>query len=75
MSHVDLWSELWDRQMLLGDSVSIQWVPSRAAKGASISLQPVSVHKAITDIRADLGLEEMPHEKNGLRCVWGFHDF
>ena len=28
LSHTDLWSELWDRWLLLGDSVSIQWVPS-----------------------------------------------
>ena len=54
--------------------MSIQWVPShvgvmgneradrQAAKGACISLQQVTVHKAVTDIWADLGLEEMPDE-------------
>ena len=25
LAHVDLWAELW---LLLGDSVSVQWVPS-----------------------------------------------
>ena len=32
LAHVDLWSELWERWLLLGDSVSIQWVLSRVGK-------------------------------------------
>ena len=57
-----------------GENVSIQWVPShvvvvgheqadqQAAKGAKISLQQVIVHKTVTGIWAELGLEEMPDE-------------
>ena len=28
MAHTDLWKQLWGQRVLLGDSVSVQWVPS-----------------------------------------------
>ena len=29
LAHVDLWSSLWEQCVLYGDSVTVQWVPSR----------------------------------------------
>ena len=29
LAHTDLWIDLWDRWQLLGDSGSVQWVPSQ----------------------------------------------
>ena len=72
LAHKDLWTELWERWQLLGDSVEILWVPShvgvagneeadvRAAKGAKQALQDVQKAKQVTDIWEELGLEEMP---------------
>ena len=28
LAHVSLWTDLWNRWWLLGDSVTVQWVPS-----------------------------------------------
>ena len=70
--HKDLWTELWERWRLLGDSVEILWVPShvgvagneeadvRAAKGAKQALHDMQKAKQVTDIWEELGLEEMP---------------
>ena len=74
LSHTDLWVQLWDSWLLLGDSVSVQRVLShagmegneradqQAVKGAKASLHQVTAHKAVADIWAELGLEEMPDE-------------
>ena len=70
--HADLWSELWNRWLLSGNSLSIQWVPShvgvdgkecadqKTAKGAKMSHEQALKHKAVMDIWAELGLQEMP---------------
>ena len=59
---------MWDHWLLLGDSGTIHWVPShvevvsnehadqQGAKGVRISLQQVTVHKAVTDIWAERSL-------------------
>ena len=64
VAHGDLWSEFWSRLLLLGDSVSIQWVLShvgmegneqadqQAAKGAKRLHQQLLQHKAVTNIWA-----------------------
>ena len=72
LAHADLWTELWERWQLLGDSVEILWVPShvgvagneeadvRVAKGAKQAVHDVQKAKQVTDIWEELGLEEMP---------------
>ena len=59
LAPVDLWSKLWSRWHLLGDSVSIQWVPSpsvqmridaNASKGAEIAHQRVLAHRPVTPV-------------------------
>ena len=43
----------------------------QAAKGACTSLQQVTVHKAVTDIRGEVGLEEMPDEYSDSEVLGG----
>ena len=62
LAHKDLWTDLWGRWQLLGDSVEILWVPShvgvvgneeadsRAAKGAKQAQHEVQRSKQVTDI-------------------------
>ena len=72
LAHAELWQQLWTGWLLLGDSVSIQWVPSRiGVEGneradlhtrhrAKAAKHAVTAHKSATDIWADLGLQEIP---------------
>ena len=71
LAHKDLWTELWERWQLVGDTVEILWVPSdvwvagneeadmRAAKGAKQAPQDVQKAKQVTDIWGELGLVAM----------------
>ena len=71
LAHVALWTELWHRWQLLGDNVTVQWVPSHvgvqgneradagAAKGARQAFRAVLQDREVRDIWNDLGLEEM----------------
>ena len=66
LPHADLWAG-W---LLLGDSVSVQWVPSHvgvegneqtdlwANKGAQIAQDKVVVYTSVTENWADLGLHD-----------------
>ena len=60
-------AKLWAEWLLLGDSVSIQWVPlpspseqadSHACQGAKEVKHTVTAHKSATDIWADLGCKK-----------------
>ena len=74
MAHVDLWEELWGRWVLLGDSGSVQWVPSHvgisenekadALHGSARALRAVAHDREVRDIWSDLGLEEMSSDDN-----------
>ena len=70
LAHRDLWMQLWQSWQLLGDSVSIQWVPSHAGvegneqadkcavRGAELSLPGVVREKEASEVWRELGLEE-----------------
>ena len=74
LAHRDLWMQLWQSWQLLGDSVSIQWVPSHAGvegneqadkcavRGAELSLPGVVREKEAREVWRELGLEEMPEQ-------------
>ena len=74
LAHRDLWMQLWQSWQLLGDSVSIQWVPSHAGvegneqadkcavRGAELSLPGVVREKEASEVWRELGLEEMPEQ-------------
>ena len=74
LAQVDLWSDLWCLWQLLGDSVSVQWVPSHvrikgneradegAAKGSTQAFQTVLGDREGRDIWHHFGLEEMSDE-------------
>ena len=82
LAHRDLWMQLWQSWQLLGDSVSIQWVPSHAGvegneqadkcavRGAELSLPGVVTEKEANEVWRELGLEEMPEQDEEPQENW-----
>ena len=82
LAHRDLWMQLWQSWQLLGDSVSIQWVPSHegvegneqadkcAVRGAELSLPRVVREKEASEVWRELGLEEMPEQEEEPEENW-----
>ena len=82
LAHRDLWMQLWQSWQLLGDSVSIQWVPSHAGvegneqadkcavRGAELSLPGVVREKEVSEVWRELGLEEMPEQEEEPEENW-----
>ena len=53
-AHVSLWTDLWNRWRLLGDSVTVHWAPSHVQ-----AFRAVLRDREVRDIWSNLGLEEM----------------
>ena len=77
MAHVDVWTELWDRWLMLGDSVTIQWVPSHLevqGNGCGWALteafREMVRDRGFTDIWYDLRLEEMDNVSDDSMSGW-----
>ena len=82
LAHRDLWERLWCSWQLLGDSVSVQWVPSHVGvqgneqadrctqQGATAALPSVREAKSVLKAWQELGLEEMSERDESGMAAW-----
>ena len=80
--HRDLWERLWCSWQLLGDSVSVQWVPSHmgvqgneqadrcAQQGVTAALPSVTQARCVQEAWQDLGREEMSECDESGMSAW-----
>ena len=82
LAHRDLWVRRWCSWQLLGDSVSVQWVPShvgvqsneqadcRAQQGAPVALPSVREARSAREAWQELGLEDMLECDEEPESIW-----